>query len=142
MRRLVNGFHTATKLIGKCNRGVAATSLVLLKKKQIYAQDAFETEQQAHQEHVRSTLQQRHLEMKRHMLQTYDAFRDGGDEVQREWNAFVESIDKNVEDALRQTVKRSLQELSRSINGDAKTEVQPLFQIHVTLQGSKVEFKP
>ena len=29
MRRLVNGFHTATKLIGKCNRGVAATSLVL-----------------------------------------------------------------------------------------------------------------
>ena len=76
------------------------------------------------------------------MLQTYDAFRDGGDEVQREWNAFVESIDKNVEDALRQTVKRSLQELSRSINGDAKTEVQPLFQIHVTLQGSKVEFKP
>ena len=47
------------------------------------------------------------------MLQTYDAFRDGGDEVQREWNAFVESIDKNVEDALRQTVKRSLQELSR-----------------------------
>ena len=70
VRRLVNGFHTATKLIGKCNRGVAATSLVLLKKKQIYAQDAFETEQQAHQEHVRATLQQRHLEMKRHMLQT------------------------------------------------------------------------
>ena len=142
VRRLVSGFHTATKLIGKCNRGVAATSLVLLKKKQIYAQDTFETEQQAHQEHVRSTLQQQHLEMKRHMLQTYDAFRDGGDEVQREWNAFVESMDKNVEDALRQTVKRSLQELSRSINGDAKTEVQPLFQIHVTLQGSKVEFKP
>ena len=43
---------------------------MLLKKKQIYAQDAFETEQQAHQEHVRATLQQRHLEMKRHMLQT------------------------------------------------------------------------
>ena len=62
--------------------------------------------------------------------------------MQREWNAFVEQVDKQVEDALRQTVKRSLQELSRSINGDVKTEVQPLFQIHVTLQGSKVEFKP
>ena len=91
---------------------------------------------------MRAKLQQLHLEMKRHMLQTYDAFRDGGDEVQREWSSFVEQVDKHVEDALRQTVKRSLQELSRSINGDAKTEVQPLFQIHVTLQGSKVEFKP
>ena len=67
-------------------------------------------------------------------------------------------------------VKRSLQELSRAINGDAKTEVQPehrssgtlqsspiltpapptsiapqvqpLFKIYVTLQNSKVEFKP
>ena len=44
---MVNGFHTAAKLIGRSNRGVAATSLVLLKKKQIYAQDTFETEQQA-----------------------------------------------------------------------------------------------
>ena len=41
-----------------------------------------------------------------------------------------------------QTVKKSLQELSRSINGDAKTEVQPLFRIHVVLQNNKVEFKP
>ena len=42
----------------------------------------------------------------------------------------------------RQTVKRSLQELSRSINGDAKTDVQALFLIHVALHASKVEFKP
>jgi hypothetical protein len=32
---------------------------------------------------VRAKLQQLHLEMKRHLLQTYDGFRDGGDEVQR-----------------------------------------------------------
>ena len=34
------------------------------------------------------------------------------------------------------------QDLSRSINGDAKTEVQPLFRIQVVLQMNKVEFKP
>ena len=130
------------KVIGRSIRDVAATPLVLLKKKQIYAQDMFESEQQAYQEHVRSKLQQLHVEMKARMLQTYEAFRDGGDDVQREWSAFVEQMDKQVEDSLVQTVKRSLQELSRSINGDAETEVQPLFQIHVTLQGSKVGFKP
>ena len=115
MRRLSNGFHHATKLIGRSNRGVASTSLVHLKRKQIYAQDVFETEQQAHQEHVRAKLQHLHREMKTHMQQTYDAFRDGGEEVQREWTAYVEQVDRNVEDALRQTVKRSLQELRRSI---------------------------
>ena len=47
-----------------------------------------------------------------------------------------------MEDALRQTVKKSPQELSRSINGDAKTEVQALFRITVVLQSNKVEFKP
>jgi len=62
--------------------------------------------------------------------------------VQREWRKFVHGVDAAVEDALRHTVKRSLQELSRSINGDAKTDVQPLFQITVTLQASKVEFQP
>ena len=59
-------------------------------------------------------------------------------QVSREWNNFVESIDRGVEEALRQTAKRSLLELSRSINGDAKTEVQALFRISVVLQTSKV----
>jgi hypothetical protein len=45
--------------------------------------------------------------------------------VQREWTHFVENVDRGVEESLRTTVKRSLQELSRAINGDAKTEVQP-----------------
>ena len=61
VNRLVQGFHHARKLIGRSNRGVAATPLVLLKKKQIYAQDLFESEQQAYQEGVRATLQAFHL---------------------------------------------------------------------------------
>ena len=76
------------------------------------------------------------------MRTTHETFRSEVDEVQREWAAFVASIDRGVEDALRTTVKKSLQELSRSINGDAKTEVQALFRIQVVLHASKVEFKP
>ena len=58
------------------------------------------------------------------MIEMFQNFKDGSSEVQREWRALVIQTDRNVELALRQTVKRSLQELSRAINGDAKTEPQ------------------
>eukprot|EP00952_Eustigmatos_sp_NYUAD-ZCMA_P004442 19561-Eustigmatos_ZCMA.PRE.1 len=58
----------------------------------------------------------------------YQHFKDGSGEVQREWRALLASTDKSVEQALRQTVKKSLQELSRAINGDRKVDAQSLFK--------------
>ena len=40
------------------------------------------------------------------------------------------------------TVKKSLQEVSRSINGDARTDPQPLFKVSVVLDHNRVEFRP
>ena len=91
--------------------------------------------QKAHHEMVREKLTQVHESMRDLMRSTHETFRSEVEEVIREWQAFVEQIDRSVEDALRQTVKKSLQELSRSINGDAKTEVQALFRISVVLRG-------
>ena len=52
-------------------------------------------------------------------------------------------IDKKMEDALRHTVKRSLQELSRTLNGDNKTEVVPVFTVAINLgKTNRVELKP
>jgi dynein heavy chain len=48
-----------------------------------------------------------------------------------------------VEDALRNTVKKSLQELSRLLNGDKKTEVIPIFNVMVFLETkNRVELRP
>ena len=48
-----------------------------------------------------------------------------------------------MEDALRHTVKRSLQELSRTLNGDNKTEVVPVFTVAINLgKTNRVELKP
>ena len=48
-----------------------------------------------------------------------------------------------MEDALRHTVKRSLQELSRVLNGDNKTEVVPVFTVTINLgKTNRVELKP
>lgn len=54
-----------------------------------------------------------------------------------------QQIDKKMEDALRHTVKRSLQELSRTLNGDNKTEVVPVFTVAINLgKTNRVELKP
>lgn len=46
-----------------------------------------------------------------------------------EWRSLLAALDKNVEQSLRQTVKKSLQELSRAINGDQKVDAQSLFKV-------------
>ena len=52
-------------------------------------------------------------------------------------------MDKRLEEALRHTVKRSLQELSRVLNGDKKTEVVPVFNVMLVLEKTnRVELKP
>ena len=47
-------------------------------------------------------------------------------------------------DQLRGTAKRSLQDLSRAINGDARSEPQPLFKVNVVLDKGtqKIELSP
>lgn len=47
-------------------------------------------------------------------------------------------MDKMVEEAFRLNVKWSLQELSKSVNGDGKSGPNPLFRVKVCLQGDKV----
>lgn len=54
-------------------------------------------------------------------------------QVRREWRSLVTQTDSLMEVSLRQAVKRSLQELSRAINGDAKTEPQTVSVTHVSM---------
>jgi dynein heavy chain len=98
----------------------------------------------------------------------FDVVKEGGSEVKREWRALVAKVDKDIESALRQAVKRSLQELSRAINGDAKTEPQTvslscvtplfcaptphavtaffhltqLFNINIVLEAGRMDYRP
>ena len=83
--RLVQTFDSSKRLIGRSCRMVATTSLVLLKKKNIYAQEMFEEEQSSHQRHVMQKFGEVHAEVKGLMQKTYETFRTDGDEVQREW---------------------------------------------------------
>ena len=52
-------------------------------------------------------------------------------------------MDKKLEDALRTSVRRSLQEMSRALNGDKRLEVAPLFIVSLHLDDTKrIELRP
>ena len=52
-------------------------------------------------------------------------------------------MDKKLEDALRTAVRRSLQEMSRALNGDKRLEVAPLFIVSLHLDDTKrIELRP
>ncbi|KAG5261303.1 hypothetical protein AALO_G00302390, partial [Alosa alosa] len=82
------------------------------------------------------------------MARVYETFRMDGPEVQQHWVTFTEHMDSMVEEALRLNIKRSLQELSKAINGDSKASPNQLFRVQVVLrQGApgtteQVEFSP
>jgi dynein heavy chain len=77
----------------------------------------------------------------------FEIFKNDGREVYHYWVKYVERIDKGVEDALRATVKKSLQEISKAINGEGKNrdgavEIHPLFKMNIVLDMQKVDLSP
>ena len=102
----------------------------------------FAARQAEHRAEIKIKLEQAHRTIVTALGELYEHFRSDPGEVQREWRRFVASTDKMLGDALRQTVKRSLQELSKAINGDAKTEPQALFKVHTVLESASVGFRP
>lgn len=55
-------------------------------------------------------------------------------QVQQHWMSYMEKMDRMVEDAFRVNIKRSLQELSKAINGDGKNSPSSLFRVEVVLK--------
>lgn len=125
---------------------IADCLLVDVEKNVVYEDAAFEQRQVQHQARVKAALEAAHDDIIETMKTSYEFFADQANmpDIQREWTRYVKKIDQKVEDALRTTVKRSLQELSRAINGDNKSDPHALFKVHMVLDDvkGKVEFRP
>lgn len=121
-----------------------ASSMLLLQidKNVTYAHDIFEATQAARRTEMKRRLQQSHEITQLELRAIFTNFCDGTSEVLREWREFVKEIDSQVEAALRQAVKRSLQALSRAINGDAMSEPQTLFCLKLVLENGRIDYKP
>ena len=123
---------------------IASTILVSVVRKKVYAEGEFEEAQKTHREKVTKKFTTAHEEMRKELSRTFKrTFAHDSENVQREWAELRRKIDKKLEDALRTSVKRSLQELSKALNGDKKLDVVPLFSVITMLKNNRrVELTP
>ncbi|KAJ3127608.1 Dynein heavy chain 2, axonemal, partial [Nowakowskiella sp. JEL0407] len=148
VQKIVAEYIESNALIQQNCKIISETLLWHVEQKYIYELPEFEETQEKYRAQVRKKLKSAHDEIYKTLRSLYDIFRSDGKEVYSHWVKFVKKIDSMVEDALRLTVKRSLQEISKSINGEGGKvregggEIHPLFKLNVVLDGQKVDFSP
>ncbi|KAJ3325086.1 Dynein heavy chain 2, axonemal, partial [Blyttiomyces sp. JEL0837] len=118
-----------------------------VESKKIYDLEEFEAVQEAYRETIKGKLRHAHATIEQILKSLFEIFRNDGPAVYQHWVKFVEKTDYLVEESLRTSVKRSLQEIAKSINGESKnrdsaTEIQPLFKVNVVLDSQRVDFSP
>eukprot|EP00798_Chlamydomonas_sp_ICE-L_P021926 gene21926-28972_t len=139
----VADFKAANMRIDAICKAISELTLVSVEKKKIYQHSEFYEMQAAHHSQIEGKLVRSVEEIKEVMSVIYRVFESDSEEVQREWVKFTQRVDKKMEEALRYTVKKSLQEMSRLLNGDNKTEVTPIFHVTMCLErNNRVEMQP
>eukprot|EP00658_Telonema_sp_P-2_P042252 TRINITY_DN30314_c0_g1_i1.p1 TRINITY_DN30314_c0_g1~~TRINITY_DN30314_c0_g1_i1.p1 ORF type:complete len:212 (-),score=48.45 TRINITY_DN30314_c0_g1_i1:76-711(-) len=113
----VSAYHAGNLRISQLLYTIANTLLVSFKKKQHKVYE-FEAMQEKHRAMVKEQFSDIFKEIKAIARRTYQIFRLAGGDVQEQWVTYVEQIDAQIEASLRATVKKSLQDISRSIVGD------------------------
>ena len=147
VKATVTEFLDANVSIQKNLRTISDTLLWKIENKKVYDLDDFERLQSDYRIVARDKLLNCFDNIKQTLTSMFEVFRNDGREVYHHWVLYVEKIDKSVEEALRMTIKRSLQEISKSINGEGKsregaTEIHPLFKVNVVLELQKVDVNP
>jgi dynein heavy chain len=145
--RVIANFADSSATILKDCVEIAQITLCHVEHKRIYQLEEFETYQQGYRQMMRTKLQIIHDRIKKEMKTIYATFETDGPDVLMFWLKIVEKVDQLVQEALRLSVKKSLQELSRAINGDGGSkdsliEMHPIFNLFVVLESQKVEFNP
>lgn len=147
VRHIVSEFGGANSTIRDNCKAISETMLWYKESKAIYDLSEFEAVQENHHAQVRRSLLTAFENIKSTLVKQYEVFKEDGKEVQTQWVRYTEKIDKMIEESLRTAVKKSLQDISKAINGDVKnrdspTEIPPLFKVNVVLEQQKVDFAP
>ncbi|KAF7654720.1 hypothetical protein LDENG_00065830, partial [Lucifuga dentata] len=145
---MVDDYKKSNLTISNLCYQISQTLLLRIDNKTVYRDLDFEKDQKAHQQRHLQVLRSTHREIIDIMIHIYKTFSNDGPEVQEQWAVYTEKVDRMVEEALRSNIKRSMQELSKAINGDSKTSPSPLLRVQVILHkrdpqtSAKVDFSP
>ena len=134
MHAVVREFKESKQVVGKISKQIGTTSLLRIDKNVIYEGGLFEKRQEDLRSTISDELSASFHKVMGILRSMYKNFKDGSSEVQREWKSQIHQIDRSFETALKACVKRSLQDLSKAINGDSKTEPQSLFTVRIMLE--------
>ena len=117
--------------------------LISIEKKRVYEHEEFKERQISHKKWINDSFEKAFKDISDTMSTTFEIFANDSDNVKDKWEKYTQQVDKRMEDSLRFTVKKSLQELSRALNGDAKTEVVPMYATSLVLaRNDLVELQP
>lgn len=142
LKDIVDEYMASNKKIDKLCTAVEETLLIRVNAQRTYSLQEFQDSQSKRLEKAFKFVARCHKEVVYVMNQTYKTFKNDGLEVQQHWRRYTVSIDAKFENALLVCIKRSLQELSRAINGDGKTVPKPLLRVNVKLENSAVVLDP
>ena len=140
---IVKEFKESKIAIAKICRQIGASVLLRIDKNQIYEGGVFESRQKDHRTAVSTQFTTASQTVVSILRNIFKYFRDGSTEVQREWKSQINQIDKAFEVSLKSCVKKSLQDLSKAINGDLRSEPQSLFTVRILLENNnRVTYLP
>ena len=133
MHAIVKEFKESKQMISRINKQISATLLLKIDKNTVYESGLFESRQKEYRSQTSQTFESCFQKVLDVLKAMYKNFKDGSPEVQREWKSQIAQIDKAFETSLKACVKRSLQDLSKAINGDSKTDPHSLFTVRIGL---------
>ena len=143
VKAIVDDFNHKRKEINKNIKELSELSLVKIESKKLYDDVEFEAAQAEHRDRIRVKLEYLHGEIKQTLSDICKLFVGDSPESSRELDNFITFTDTKVQESLSLSVRKSLQELSRAINGDKRTDPQRIFRVRVVLEKSgKLVFSP
>jgi hypothetical protein len=142
LKDIVDQYMEANQRISRLCKTISDSLFVRIDGKKTCTAAELEASQEAHKYETEVQIGHAYKDIISVMKRMFEVFRNDGLDVLQHWRKYTVNIDKMLEDALRVNVKKSLQELSKAVNGDGKSAPTPLFKVSVVLDGTRVQFEP
>jgi dynein heavy chain len=142
MMRVVSSFQVTKADIASKIKGISRSLLLDLQKNRVYSATEFEKAQNVHLDKMGKFLRDEMKAITQGLKTMYQFFQLDPKHIQAQWAAYTKTVNDEISAAFHSMVLRSIKELSRTINGDSKTEPIVLFQVHLLLEEKEMVYNP
>lgn len=134
LSKIVDAFHESKEMLHSLCERVVSTKLIDIQKNRVYNANEFSKIHHDLRTKVTKEFMEIHESILSSLETSYEFFANDSTFVQKQWIAFVRSIDERLKHAFVSVIKKTLSEISKIMNGDKKTEPQSVFGMNLMLQ--------